>query len=262
MAWDQQVADWTKGWRYSGGPIVANGVIVQGMTGCGNAQPGGCFITGHDVKTGAELWRVQHHRPPGDAGRRQLERHSARKPLRRFGLDRRQLRSRPERGVLRRRPALSVDRRDDRAAAEEAGRQVNNALYTNSTLAIDAKTGEVKWYHQYLQTDTWDLDYAYERMLIDLPVNGVTRKAVVTTGKLGIIEAIDRTTGEWLWAQGDGAAERRARDRPRRPARRRSIRGSMPHIGETTFNCPADPGGRGWPATAYSPKTQASCICR
>ena len=31
---------------------------------------------------------------------------------------------------------------------------------------------------------------------------------------------------------------------------------SIPHIGETTVNCPADPGGRGWPATAYSPRTE------
>ena len=30
---------------------------------------------------------------------------------------------------------------------------------------------------------------------------------------------------------------------------------AIPHIGQTTVNCPADPGGRGWPATAYSPKT-------
>ncbi len=36
-------------------------------------------------------------------------------------------------------------------------------------------------------------------MLIDLPVNGETRKALVTSGKLGILEAIDRTNGEWLW---------------------------------------------------------------
>ena len=30
---------------------------------------------------------------------------------------------------------------------------------------------------------------------------------------------------------------------------------AIPHIGQTTVNCPADPGGRGWPATAYNPKT-------
>ena len=36
------------------------------MTGCGNAEPGGCFITGHDSKTGAELWRVNTIAHPGD----------------------------------------------------------------------------------------------------------------------------------------------------------------------------------------------------
>ena len=57
VAWDHDDADWQKGWRYTGGPFVANGMIVQGMTGCGNGQPGGCFITGHDPKTGEEKWR-------------------------------------------------------------------------------------------------------------------------------------------------------------------------------------------------------------
>src|SRR5216683_5485038 len=66
LAWEHPTADWTKGWRYTGGPFIANGKIIQGMTGCGNAEPGGCFITGHDAKTGAELWRVQTIAHPGD----------------------------------------------------------------------------------------------------------------------------------------------------------------------------------------------------
>src|SRR4029077_15981379 len=41
LAWDHETADWTKGWRYTGGPFVVNGKIIQGMTGCGNAEPGG-----------------------------------------------------------------------------------------------------------------------------------------------------------------------------------------------------------------------------
>ena len=52
VVWDHTGADWSKGWRHTSGPFVAGGMIVQGMQGCGNAQPGGCFITGHDV-TGA-----------------------------------------------------------------------------------------------------------------------------------------------------------------------------------------------------------------
>src|SRR5260370_1373751 len=58
VVWDHTTDDWTKGWRHTSGPFVAGGMIVQGMQGCGNAQPGGCFITGHDPKTGEEKWRV------------------------------------------------------------------------------------------------------------------------------------------------------------------------------------------------------------
>src|SRR5205823_1734390 len=59
VVWDHTTADWSKGWRYTSGPFIADGTIVAGMTGCINAQPGGCFITGHDPRTGAEKWRVQ-----------------------------------------------------------------------------------------------------------------------------------------------------------------------------------------------------------
>ena len=92
-------------------------------------------------------------------------------------------------------------------------------------------------------------------MLIDLPVNGETRKQVVTAGKLGIIESLDRTTGEWLWAKETVPQNVVAVDRPE-DRREDDQPGVIPHIGQTTVNCPADPGGRGWQATAYSPKTQ------
>ena len=58
LNWNKQVANYKVGYSFSSGPIVANGVIVQGMTGCSKAQPGGCFITGHNVDTGEEIWRV------------------------------------------------------------------------------------------------------------------------------------------------------------------------------------------------------------
>src|SRR3989454_12633176 len=91
-------------------------------------------------------------------------------------------------------------------------------------------------------------------ILVDLPFNGSTRKALVTAGKLGIIEVIDRTTGEWLWHKETvyqnvvSAIHPKTGEKTINPD-------SVPHIGKTTVNCPADPGSRGWPATAYSPKT-------
>ena len=125
----------------------------------------------------------------------------------------------------------------------------NTSLYSDSTLAIDPATGKVKWYHQYLQNDTWDLDYVYEQMMIDLPFNGATRKMVVTTGKLGIIEALDRTTGEWLWAK-QTIPQNVVASIDQKTGEKTINQAAIPHIGQTTVNCPADPGGRGWPATA------------
>ena len=75
----------------------------------------------------------------------------------------------------------------------------NNALYTDTTLALDPNTGKLKWHRQHLETDTWDLDYVYERMLFDFNIEGKPRKALVTAGKLAILEAVDRTNGDWLW---------------------------------------------------------------
>ncbi len=115
-------------------------------------------------------------------------------------------------------------------------------------------TGDLEWYHQYLETDSLDLDYAYERILVDLPFNGEMRQQVVTTGKIGIIESLDRTTVNG-WGQGDRAAKCGAfyRSGNRREGDHPEV---IPVIGETTFNCPADPGAKAWQATAYSPRTE------
>src|SRR5690606_32644952 len=131
----------------------------------------------------------------------------------------------------------------------------NDALYTNSTLAIDPTTGELKWYHQYLPTDSLDLDYVYERILVDLPVDGEMRQQVVTTGKIGIIESLDRTTGEWLWAK-ETAPQNVVLSIDPETGEKEINPDVIPIIGQTTFNCPADPGAKAWQATAYSPRTE------
>ena len=143
VVWDHTVADWTKGWRYSGGPFIVNGTLVQGMTGCGNATPGGCFITGHDVKTGAEKWRVHTIAHPGDPnfdtwnGIPLESRYGAsawisgsydpEQNLVFYGTGQPYPWIAEMNGLLPKKPGAK-----------------NNALYTDSTLAIEPKTGKVK----------------------------------------------------------------------------------------------------------------------
>ena len=254
VAFDHTVADWKKGFRYSSGPFMANGVVVASMSGCNAAQAGGCFITGHDPKTGEERWRVHTVAQDGDPNANTWNGLPHEK---RFGgsawiagsYD-------PEsdtiyHGVGQPYPWIA----EMRGTSPKKEGLDNSALYTDSTLAIDPKSGKMKWHYQHLANDTLDLDYAYERVLVDLPVNGQTRKTVVTVGKLGIIETLDRTNGQFLWAK-ETVFQNVVKSIDPKTGVKTINEDAMPHIGKTTFNCPADPGARGWPSTAYSPKTQ------
>ena len=79
---------------------------------------------------------------------------------------------------------------------------------------------------------------------------------MVSTGKIGIIEALDRTDGHWLWRK-ETVPQNVVAEIDPKTGEKTINPDAMPHIGQTTVNCPADPGGRGWPATAYNPDTQA-----
>jgi len=68
----------------------------------------------------------------------------------------------------------------------------DNAMYSDTTLAINPDTGKLEWYHQHLEDDTWDLDYVYERLLIGSSVfttDPAGRR--VTTGSSTISQALD-----------------------------------------------------------------------
>ncbi len=257
LIWDQQVANSKFGFGFTSGSIIADGVIIQGMTGCSNAQPGGCFFTGHDVETGEELWRVytiaRGDTPEGNSwnGIPLESRHGASAWIA-GSYD-------PEQKLIFAgvgQPYPWIAEISGLLPKSSDPNVTNNALYTDSTLAIDVKTGDLKWYHQYLPNDSLDLDYVYERLLIDLPHEGTERKMVVTSGKIGIIEALDRTTGEWLWAK-ETVPQNVVLSIDPETGEKTINPDVIPHIGETTYNCPADPGGRAWQATAYSPRTQA-----
>lgn len=256
LVWDQQVANYEHGFSFSSGPIVANGIIVQGATGCSNAQPGGCFFTGHDADTGEELWRVhtiaRGDTPEGNSwnGVPLESRHGASAWIA-GSYD-------PEQNLIFAGVGQPYPWNMEMAGLKPASSDpnvTNDALYTNATLAINATSGDLEWYHQYLPTDGLDLDYVYERLLIDLPVNGEMRQQVVTTGKIGIIESLDRTTGEFLWATETAPQNVVLEINPE--TGEKTINPDVhPVAGETTFNCPADPGAKAWQATAYSPRTQ------
>ena len=67
-------------------------------------------------------------------------------------------------------------------------------LYANSTVALNADTGKLAWYHSYAPGETLDLDEVFERVLVD----DQGQNYVFSAGKAGILWKLDRKTGKYL----------------------------------------------------------------
>ena len=81
------------------------------------------------------------------------------------------------------------------------GAQGLDNLYTCSILAVDLTTGQLKWHYQAVPNDNWDYDNVQQLMLLDLTINGRTRKVITQASKNGFFYVLDRVTGEFISAE-------------------------------------------------------------
>jgi alcohol dehydrogenase (cytochrome c) len=199
LVWDAEIvpAD-NPGIFLTAGPIVVGERVLQG-TSVSLACKGGCSIVGLDAPTGQERWRIKtigHSGEPGGDTWNETpddERYGgavwtagAYDPqlnLAYFGTG-----NTYKIGALLRPPK-----------AKKASH--NDGLFTESTLALDPQSGRLVWYHQHFARELWDLDEVFERVLIDLPVGGLVRKLLVNTGKVGIMDVLDRADGKYLFSK-------------------------------------------------------------
>ncbi|HEU4618924.1 MAG TPA: PQQ-binding-like beta-propeller repeat protein [Gammaproteobacteria bacterium] len=196
--WDTRVGDFHVREGINGGPLVAKGKVVIGTTGTGvGAKPGGPQILGLDEATGKILWRLGTIARPGEPGGESwngipYDKRSGASIWTPPSFD-------PETGLVYFGTGNTYDT-GPLLPAKDAPGVTNDALYTNSTLAVDPDTGKLVWYYQHFPNDQWDLDWAFERQILDLEVNGAKRRVVLTAGKIGIYDALDARTGEYLFS--------------------------------------------------------------
>jgi alcohol dehydrogenase (cytochrome c) len=132
----------------------------------------------------------------------------------------------------------------------------NDGLFTDSTLAFDPTTGKLAWYFQHLHNDQWDLDWAFERQLVDLPVQGVSHHLVVTSGKMAIYEGLEAASGKYVFSKDLGiqnvvaSIDPRNGDKTINPAV--VVGDGKPHT-----ICPHPGGGRNWIAGSYNATTKS-----
>ena len=234
-----------------GGPIVAKGKLIIGVSLGTDTPKGGCFILALDARDGAEVWRFHTVAQPGGPGG---DTWNGAPATERFGggvwtagsYD-------PDLNLV----YFGVGNTYDVATLlEPRDGKVgpNDALYTDSTLALDADTGKLAWHFQHVRRDVWDLDWVFEQSLIDLNIGGKPRKLVVTGGKIALFDALDRATGKYAFSRDMGlqnlvlSVDPRTGDKRLNPA-------LEPEAGKTKWMCPSPLGARNWPSTSINPAT-------
>ncbi|MDA1093866.1 MAG: PQQ-binding-like beta-propeller repeat protein [Acidobacteria bacterium] len=264
LRWDTEILDHrTHPVTQTSGPIIANGKVISGRSCMPTGGPDACIIAAHDAVTGKELWRRRLIPGPGEPGDEtwgavpfEERRHVGSWMVPSFD---------PESNLV-----LVGTSVTSPAPKFRLGGVENKHLYHNSTLALDADTGEIVWYYQHLN-DHWDLDHPFERLIVDTVVRpnpaavewinprlqpGETRRVMTgIPGKTGIVFTLDLATGEFLWATPtviqnvisdiDGATG----------AVTENSEVVFTGPGQQVLTCPHASGGKDWEAGAYSPQT-------
>jgi alcohol dehydrogenase (cytochrome c) len=201
--------------QHTSGPIVVEGNVITGRA-CAQTRDS-CFIAAHDALTGKEVWKFYNVPGPGQPGSETWNNPSTmeKNMASTWGLpgtyD-------PQRkmlywGIANAMPNTRAARHDGNPDA--TSRTAPADLYSNSTVALDPKTGKLAWYYQHLPGDDWDVDYTHERTLLRTAFNpdpkfvkwinadvkrGEQRDMAVMVGEGGGVFALDRGTGQFLWA--------------------------------------------------------------
>jgi alcohol dehydrogenase (cytochrome c) len=128
-------------------------------------------------------------------------------------------------------------------------------LYTDAVVALDARTGALRWHYQFTPHDLHDYDATEPLVLVDASFQGKPRKLLLQANRNGFLYVLDRTSGELLlgapfvkrltWATGIGADGRpQLSEKANKP------------IPGGTLACPAVRGATNWYSTAYNPLTK------
>ncbi len=240
LVWSTPESD-VPGHNNTSGVLAVHGKIITGLTGCGRipAQDH-CYISAYDAQTGKQVWKfltvALQGEPNGDSwGGLPNDKRAGAETWIQGAFD----------------PALNLTywgtaqakpwRRDLRGSGSGA------TDYANSTVALDADTGKLKWFYNHAPGESLDLDEVFERILVD---HGDS-KTVMTIGKAGILWKLDRTTGKFIDSRETVYQNIMASQNPvtGEPVYRKTIQDQKPD--QWLSSCPGPEGGHDWQAASY-----------
>jgi alcohol dehydrogenase (cytochrome c) len=230
-------------------PLVVGDKVIQGVVS--SFTPGGGFIVGLDINSGNELWRFHTIARPGEPGGNSwnglpLEKRSGGSVWHQGTYD-------PELNLIYYGVAPTYDTGLLLHPVNEPG-VTSDALYTDCTIALNPDTGKLVWYYQHTANDQWDLDWVFERQIVNLTIDGRRRKVVMNVGKMAILDALDAATGEYLFSVDAGTQNIITHIDPKTGAKTIDPN-KWPDPARPAAICPGVSGARAWPPTSFSPQT-------
>ena len=241
IIWEIEMADWHQNYNATSAPLVIGDTVVTGTAGGEEGVRG--FISAYAVATGKRVWRTWTIPNAGEPGSETWKGN----------------------GIAHGGAAAWFTGSYD-ADTDTIFWQVGNPgpdyngkerggdnLYSDSILALDAKTGKLKWHYQTTPHDLWDWDTTETVMLLNTNWQGQPRKLLAQANRNGFFYVFDRVTGKLLlskkfinemtWATGVDAN-----------GRPQFVAGQEPSTKGTRV-CPSQDGATNWYSPSFNPAT-------
>ena len=189
VRWDVTVADNSVGFAITAAPLAIDGKIIIGVSGAEAGIRG--FLDAYDAASGELVWRTYTVPASGEPGSETWGGNSWETGggstwlTGSYDPDLNLLYW----GIGNPAPDWNGDSRP------------GDNLYTCSLLALDADTGEMRWYFQFTPHDVHDWDANEIPVLVDLELDGRMRRLVTMANRNAFYYVLDRETGEFLHAQ-------------------------------------------------------------
>ncbi len=241
LLWETEMADWHQNYNATSAPLAVANLVISGSAGGDEGARG--FVAAFDQETGKEVWRFWNVPKPGEPG------------------------SETWKGSDLNHPGSvswftgSYDPELDTVYWQTGnpGNDLNgdnrggDDLHSCSILALDRKTGHLKWYYQFTPHDVWDWDATEPAVLVNTDWQGQPRKLLLQANRNGFFYVLDRTDGKLLlakpftkkltWAKEIGPDGR--------PVLNTDI---VPTVAGTKV-CPGLEGAANWFSTSFNPST-------
>jgi alcohol dehydrogenase (cytochrome c) len=241
LLWDTEMADWRQNYNATGAPLPVGNLVITGTSGGDEGVRG--FVAAYDQATGKEIWRFWTVPAPGERGSETWQgtgiAHPGGSTWMTGAYD-------PQLDTV----YWTVGNPGPDLYGDD---RLGDNLYTDSVVALDARTGALKWHFQFTPHDVWDYDAQEPTALVDTTWQGKPRKLLVQANRNGFLYVLDRTTGEFLsgagfirnitWASG--------LDPRGRPIR---IPGMEPSPDGRRV-CPSLDGATNWYSSSFNPLT-------